>query len=86
MAHHSSAKKAIRHTVKRTLINKSRDTRIKTYIKKVLEAISAGSKETASIAFVKAQSEIMRGVTKGVLKMGTASRTVSRLNKRLKSL
>lgn len=86
MANHRSAKKAARHAVKRTQINRSRESRVKTFIKKVELALSAGDKEAAKAAFKQAEPEIMRGVSKGVLKLGTASRRVSRLNARVKAL
>lgn len=86
MANHSSAKKAIRQTLKKTLVNKSRKSRIKTFIKKVVNAITAGSKETANKELISAQSEIMRGVTKGVIKLNTASRKVSRLAQKIKKM
>jgi small subunit ribosomal protein S20 len=86
MANHSSAKKALRQTIKKTLINKSRISRIRTYIKKVSQAISAGSKQEAKDALIIAQSEVMRGVTKRVLKLNTASRKISRLAQKLKNM
>ncbi|MDF2965566.1 MAG: ribosomal protein [Rickettsiaceae bacterium] len=86
MANHSSAKKAYRQTVKKTLINKSRKSMIKTFIKKVESAINSGAKTEASEALVKAQSEIMKGVKNNVLKLNTASRKISRLSLKIKSL
>lgn len=86
MANHSSAKKAIRQTVKRTLINKNRTSRIRTYVKKVLEAVKSGAKEEASLAFVIAQSELMKGVGKNVIKLNTASRKVSQLANKIKNM
>lgn len=86
MANHSSAKKALRQAIKRTVINKNRASRIKTYIKKVYKAIATGSKEDAKSAFVATQSEIMKGVSKKTWKLNTASRTISRLAQKLKSM
>lgn len=86
MAHHKSAQKRIRQTEKRTAINRSRISRIRTFIRRVEKAIEGGDKATAQQAFKEAQPEIMRGVTKGVLKQGTASRKVSRLCARIKAL
>lgn len=86
MANHSSAKKAIRQTVKKTFVNKNRVSRIKTYIKKVLQEISSGSKESARVALILAQSELMKGVTKNVIKLNTASRKISRLSQRIKNM
>lgn len=86
MANHSSAKKAIRQTIKKTAVNKNRTSKIKTYIKKVLVAVQNSSKEEAASAFIKAQSEIMKGVKANVLKLNTASRKVSRLASKLKNM
>ncbi len=81
MAHHSSTKKAIRKTAKKTANNRSNKTKIKTYIKKV---VAAASPADASQALVVAQSELMRGVSKGIIKKNTASRKISKLAKMLK--
>ncbi len=86
MAHHKSAKKRIRQTESRTEINRSRMSRIRTFVKKVETAIAAGNATEAQNALKSAQPEIMRGVSKGVLSMGTASRKVSRLHARVKTL
>ena len=86
MAHHKSAKKRIRQTESRTEINRSRMSRIRTFVKKVEAAIASGNATEAQVALKTAQPEIMRGVSKGVLKLGTASRKVSRLAKRVKAL
>lgn len=86
MANHSSAKKAARQTVKRTLINKKRSSAIKTFIKKVVHEISLGNKENANLALSVAQSKIMQGVKKNIIKLNTASRKISRLSRQIKSL
>ncbi len=86
MPNKESAKKRLRQTSKKTLQNKNRKTRIKTHIKRVEEAISSGEQELANTALNKAQSEIMRGVSKGVLHKNSGSRKVSRLNAKVKSL
>lgn len=86
MANHASAKKAHRQTVKRTLQNKSRASKIKTYIKKVLAAVGEGNMANASAAFKVAQSEIMLGAKHNILKFNTASRKISNLARKLKSL
>ena len=86
MAHHKSAKKRIRQTERRTDVNRSRMSRIRTFVKKVETAIASGNATDAKTALQTAQPEIMRGVTKGVLSLGTASRKVSRLAARVKAL
>jgi small subunit ribosomal protein S20 len=86
MAHHKSAQKRIRQTETRTAVNRARRSRVRTFIKKVESAIAGGDATVASQALRQAQPEIMRGVTKGVLKIGTASRKISRLAHRIKAL
>ena len=86
MPNKASAKKRLRQTVKKTTENKNRRTRIKTFVKKVEEAVVQGDQSIANEVFKTAQSEIMRGVTKGVLHKNSASRKVSRLNSKVKGL
>lgn len=86
MAHHASAKKRIRQTERRTLVNRMRVSRIRTFVKKVELAIEAGDKSIAQEAFLAAQPEMMRGVTKGVLHRNTVSRKLSRMSKAMKAL
>ncbi len=86
MAHHRSAKKRIRQTIKRTVVNRSRMSRIKTYLRKVEDALAKGDQAAAQSAFTEAEPEIRRGVTKGVLHLNTASRKISRLSRRVKAL
>ena len=66
MANHKSAKKRIRRNANRAEINKSRISRIRTFIKRVETALSSGDKEAAQVALKEAQPELMRGVSKGV--------------------
>ncbi len=86
MPHTLSAKKRVRQTVKRTLRNRSRKSRIRTFVRKVEEAIARGDYEAARAAFVQAESELRRGVTKGVLHMNAAARKISRLARKVKAL
>ena len=86
MANTSSAKKATRKLERRTAVNKVRRSRVRSYVRKVEEAIAAGDKATAQAALVAAQPELMRAATKGVLHRNTASRKVSRLARRVKAL
>jgi len=86
MANTLQAKKRIRRNAARTLVNKARKSRIRTFVKKVELAIETGNAEEAKAALKAAQPEMMRGVTKGVLHKKTASRKVSRLAKRVKAL
>ena len=84
MANTASAKKRVRQTERRTAVNRSRVSRIRTFVKKVELALASGNAEEAKAAFEAAQPEIMRGVTKGVMHRNTASRKVSRLAHRVK--
>jgi small subunit ribosomal protein S20 len=86
MANTSSAKKATRKIARRTEVNKNRRSRVRTYVRKVEEAIASGDKTAAEAAFVAAQPELMRAATKGVMHKNTASRKVSRLAKRVKAI
>lgn len=86
MANHKSAKKRIRQTVKRTAVNGVRVRRIRSRLRDVEAAIASGNKRAAQEALKVAQPELMRGVSRGVLKKGTASRKMSRLSARIKAL
>lgn len=86
MANHTATKKSIRKTVVVTAKNRSRKARIKSFITKVEAAIAGGDKKVAQEAFKAAQPEIMKGVSKGVLKISTASRKVSRLSAKVKAM
>ncbi len=86
MAHHQSAIKRIRQTERRTEVNRARRSRIRTFIRKVEDAIQAGDKKVAQEAFRAAEPEIMRGVQKGVVKLNTAARKISRLSAKVKAL
>ncbi len=82
----ASAKKRVRTTRKRTLINHARKTRIRGFVRKVEEALAKGDKQGAIAALKAAEPEIMRGVTKGVVHKNTGARKVSRLTKRVAKL
>jgi small subunit ribosomal protein S20 len=86
MANTTQSAKRARQNEKRFAINKARRSRIRTYIRKVEEAIASGDKEAATAALQTAQPELMRGVTKGVFHKNTASRKMSRLSARVKAL
>ncbi|WP_314090485.1 30S ribosomal protein S20 [Shinella sp. M31] len=86
MANTSSAKKATRKIATRTAVNKSRRSRVRNFIRKVEEAIASGDQASAAAALKAAQPELMRAATKGVLHANTASRKVSRLANRVKTM
>ncbi len=86
MANSPQAKKRARQIERRTAVNTARKSRIKTFLRKVEEAIASGDSANAKEALRLAQPEIMRGASKGILHANTASRKVSRLAARVKSL
>lgn len=86
MANTSSAKKATRVATRRTTINKNRLTAVRTTVRKVEEAITAGKKSDAEAALKVATPALARGAQKGVMHKNAASRKVSRLAKRVKAM
>lgn len=86
MANTRSAKKMVRKIEKRTEVNKNRRSRMRTYIRKVEEAIEAGNKADADAAFVEAQPEIMRAAAKGIIHKSTCARKLSRLSQRIRRM
>lgn len=86
MANSPQSKKRARQAERRLDVNKARRSRIRTFLRKVEEAIASGDKGAAETALRSAQPELMRGVTKGVFHKNTASRKMSRLASRVKSI
>jgi len=84
MANSPQSKKRARQRINRTIVNRTRMSRIRTFIRRVEDAIAGGDGKVAAEALRRAQPEIMRGVTKGVLHRNMASRKISRLSKRVK--
>ncbi len=86
MANHKSSKKRILRNNKRNEINSNRISRIRTYIKKVETEIISKNKDKANEAFKLAMPEIQRGVSKGLIHKNTASRKLSRLSNKIKTI
>ena len=86
MANHKSAKKRIRQTERRKEVNGARRSMIRTFIKKVETAITAGDKDTAATALKAAEPQMMRGAQKGVFDKKTMSRKLSRLSASIKAI
>ncbi|GLK54836.1 small subunit ribosomal protein S20 [Methylopila capsulata] len=86
MANTPSAKKAARKIARRTLVNGARRSRVRTFLRKVEEALASGQADDARSALRAAEPEIMRAAQKGVLHKNTASRKVSRLAARVRAL
>jgi small subunit ribosomal protein S20 len=86
MANTPQAKKRIRRNERRAEVNGNRIGRIRTFVKKLESALTAGDKDAATAALAQVQPELQRGVAKGVLHKNTASRKFSRLTKRVAAL
>ena len=86
MANSEQSKKRARQSEARYAVNKARRSRIRTFVRKVEEAIASGNSDAAVEALKNAQPELARGVTKGVLHKNTVSRKISRLASRVKAL
>ena len=86
MANTRSAKKMVRKIARRTEVNTARRSRMRSFIRKVEEAIASGDKSAAQDALKAAQPEIMRAAGKGVLHKYTSARKISRLSARVKSM
>jgi small subunit ribosomal protein S20 len=86
MANTPQSKKRARQNESRFAVNKARRSRIRTFLRKVEEALASGNQEAASVALRAAQPELARGVSKGVLHKNTVARKMSRLSARVKAL
>lgn len=86
MANTPSAKKATRKIAARTAVNKSRRSRMRTFLRRVEDAIASGDQKAANEALRAAQPEIVRASQKGIVHANAAARKVSRLNHRIKSI
>ena len=86
MANTTSAKKMTRKIAKRTAVNRSRRSRMRTFVRKVEEAIASGNQAAAAEALRAAEPELMRAAQKGIFHKNNASRKVSRLAHRISSL
>jgi small subunit ribosomal protein S20 len=86
MANTSSAKKAVRKIERRTAVNRARRSQMRTYVRKVEEALAAGNADAAKTALADAEPLMMRAAQKGIVHKNTASRKISRLSVRVKAL
>lgn len=86
MANTPQAKKRARQNERRAAVNKARRTNIRTFLRRVEEAIASGDQTAASEALKVAQPKLMRGVSKGIFHKNTVARKVSRLNARVKAI
>jgi small subunit ribosomal protein S20 len=86
MANTASARKRIRQTEKRTIRNRARRSRVRSFLRKVEQAIAGGDHGQAQEALKAAQPELQRAATKGVFHPNTVARKLSRLSARVKQL
>ena len=86
MANSPQAKKRARQNERRFQVNKARRTRVRTFLRKVEEAIASGDKDAAQAALRAAQPELMRGVSRGIFHKNTVARKMSRLSARVKAI
>jgi small subunit ribosomal protein S20 len=86
MANTKSAKKAVRQIERRTTVNRQRRSKMRTFVRKVEEAIVAGDQVAAKTALAVAEPILMRAAQKGIVHRNTASRKVSRLTARVAAL
>jgi len=86
MANTPQSRKRARQNLRRAEVNRARRSRIRTFLRQVEEAIASGNADAARDALRRAQPELMRGVTKGIVHKNTAARRLSRLSSRVKAL
>mgnify|MGYP002655083731 FL=1 len=86
MANTSSAKKAVRKIERRTAVNRTRRSQMRTYVRKVEEALATGDANAAQAALAEAEPLVMRAAQNGILHKNNASRKISRLTVRVKAL
>ena len=86
MANTAQSKKRARQSEAAYAVNKARRSRIRTFLRKVEEALASGDQANAAVALKNVQPELARGITKGVMHKNTVARKMSRLASRLKAL
>ncbi len=86
MANTKSARKAARQIARRTVVNKSRRSRVRTAVRQVEEAIAAGDRSKALAAMAEAEPALVRAAKQGIVHRNAARRKVSRLAHRIAKL
>ena len=86
MANHKSAIKRIKQTEKRTDRNKHVRSTLRTFVKRVREAVATKDPAAAKTALELAIPVIDSAATKGIIHSSNASRNVSRLTKLVNTL
>ncbi len=86
MANHKSSEKRAKQDIKKNLVNKVNESKTKTAVKKVRDAITAGDKKAAAEVLKTAQAELRKLAKTGVIKANTAARKTSRLASQINGL
>jgi small subunit ribosomal protein S20 len=86
MANHFSALKRARQTEKRTIVNRSNTSRLRTQLRRFREALAAGNRPAAEQEFRETVAAMDKAVHKGTIHKNTASRYKSRLSARLNAI
>jgi small subunit ribosomal protein S20 len=86
MANHFSALKRSRQTEKRSQVNRANRSRLRTALRDLREAITAGDRKAAQSSFRASVSVIDKAIQKGVIHENTAARYKSRLSTRVNAL
>lgn len=86
MANHKSSEKRAKQDIKKNLVNKTNESKMKTSVKKVRDAVTAGDKSAAGEFFKAAQSELRKLAKSGVIKLNTAARRTARLAAQINGL
>lgn len=86
MANHKSSEKRAKQDIKKNLVNKMNESKSKSAVKKVRDAIAAGDKKGATTLLKTAQAELRKLAKTGVIKLNTSARKTSRLASQINSL
>ena len=86
MANSLSARKRARQSERNRRRNAGQRSHVRTAIKSVLNAIGAGDKAAAEVAYKAAVPAIDRSVTKGLMPKNKAARHKSRLNTHVRAM
>lgn len=86
MANHKSSEKRAKQDIKKNLVNKTNESKMKTSVKKVRDAVTAGDKSAAKELLKSAQAELRKLAKTGVIKLNTAARKTARLASQVNGL
>ena len=86
MANSRAAKKRVRQNERHSIRNRARRSRVRSYLRKVEEAIASGDKDMAEGAFQQAMPELHRGAQKGAFHRNAIGRKLSGLSRRINEM